>query len=660
LRAVATPVKPGLPRVEVEYGYPDGYVSSSNTPIRLRARTGARPFDGYIGYGIKVDGMRTVDVPVISRAVIAPNSDWTFSSWLDVRGGEESVRRLADRELFVTWRDGDAEVIEALSIGRPPWSRPRPLRIAADTEVITDATYLGARTVVLNSAALSTEPIWYTGFSSVVVPTTVWFGLPQSTRDAIFRSTVRVHFFGVPATLPNMSAVDRAHLPIELVPGSPIGWRAKRGAHIVGSSARPDVVANDIATFAASEEGLRARVPAFAHRPLGDYVEPLGWQSQALRPREILREYRPLLIFSVVLLSSVLGWLAMRRTSRRVIFIAVPALGIAALVVIGIRDWIRPPEGAHVYTSLTLSAPGVVDVHTERRDYGIAPRTVPASVVATFAGTVTERISWAWAEERNSGTPPGLGVLLGGTWRNSVRESDRRELGTPATIRIVSLTAGELVVDFESNRPVDYVAAQWTWKGTNRRGVARADSRSSGRTVVRDRHRVAPDMWTRSWKPDDMSSSPSAISEPTGATRVSLITADREQTTVIQYVDSSEKVTAPPYRMAADLHPDGNGIPSAALALPGPVPHRARGRLTLAQVSPASLRQLETIRFEGPAGSAAMDLTRMRHGIVEIDGGELRRIAPDGGIIRLLVEPGTSASELARGKASLLVFEEKK
>lgn len=657
-RAVATSANPAFPRVEVECGFPDGYVSSSNTPIRLRARTGARPFDGYIGFSIKVDGQGTVDVPVIARAVIPANSDWTFSSWMDVRGSAESVRRLADRELFVTWRDAEAEIIESRSAGKPPWSSPRPLRIRAGAEVIPDDTYLGEKSVLLGPAELSTQPIWYTGFSSVVVPTVVWFELPQTTRDAIFRSMVRVHFFGVPAAMPNMSPRDRALLPIELVPGSSIAWRAKRGANILGSPSLPDLVANDIATFAASEEGLRTRVPAFAHRPLGEYVQPLGWDSQAWRPREILREYRPLLTFSVVLLMSVLGWLAIRRVTGKFIYVAVPALAIAALVVIGLRDWIRPREGTHTYTTLTLAAPGVVDVHTERRDYGIAPRAVSRQVLSAFAGTVTRRINWAWAEIRDSNTPPGLGALLGGSWQNAIRESKRREMGTPATMRIVSLTPDEMVVDFESNRRVDYVAARWTWNGTRRDGSTRVTPRSSGRAIVRNRQVVAQ-KWTWPSTVEEVAASVTPEDALTGATRVALFTTDREQTSVIRYVDSSDQVTAPPYQMAAALRPDENGVPSASLALPGPIPPRAKARLTLTQVSPSSLGQLRTIRLEGPAGSAAMDLTRIRQGVAEIGGTELRRVAPGGGVVRLLVEPGTSAGELSRGRATVVVFEEK-
>ena len=657
-RAVATPVNPAFPRVEVECGYPGGYVSSANTPIRLRARSGRIPFDGYIGFSIKVDGHGTVDVPVIARAVIPSNSDWTFSSWVDVRGTEESVRRLGERALFVTWRERDAKIIETALAGRPPWSAPRPLRIRADAEVIEDDTYLGEKSVALTPADLSAQPIWYTGFSSVVVPVAVWFELPQRTRDAIFRSMVRVHFFGVPAAMPKMSAVDRALLPIEWVSGTPSGWRAKRGAHILGSPTLPNLVVNNVATFAANEETLRARVPAFAHRPPGDYLEPLAWHSQMLRPGEILREYRALLMFALVLLVSVLGSLAMRRVSRKLGYVAAAVLAITALVMIGVREWIRPSEGSHVHTSLTLAAPGVVDVNTERRDYGIAPRTVPAAVLASFAGTVTTRVSWAWAEIRSNDTPPGMGTLLGGTWRNSIRASKRRELGVPAKIHIVSLTADEMVIDFESSHRVDYVAARWTWNGTRRDGVARAGSRSRGRAVVRDRHVVAQN-WRWAWMAEEAPAAPTPENPLSGAPAVALFTVDREQTSVIRYVDSSDQVTAPPYRMSAALHPDENGVPSAALALPGPVPPRAKARLTLTQVSPASLAQLRGIRWEGPGGSAAMELTRIRQGLAEISGEELRRIAPAGGVVRLHVEPGTSAGELARGRASVMVLEEK-
>ncbi len=676
-RAVATPPKPGLPRVEVECGYPGGYVSSANTPIRLRARTGVDAFDGYIGFHIRAEGRQTMDVPVIARAVLAPNSDWTFSTWIDVRGTEEGLRRLSSRELFIEWRNHRSETVAFQGIGKPPWSLPRPLRISGEGEVVASDVYLGETSVVLPPTVLSAEPIWYSGFSSVIVSTQTWLTLPQRVREAIFRSAIRVHFFGVPAAMPVMTPVDRALLPIDLLPppggpvaapwpyvgdaaGGPLTWRAKAGARVVGSPSLPYLVVNAVAVFAASEDALRIPIPTFAYPAQGDYLDPLVWRTGFMRPAEVLREYRPLLLVILVVMISIAGWLAMLRAGRTLI-VAASALVLLSLLVIGVREWIRPREGLHVYSSLTLAAPGVVDIRTARRDYGVAPRAVPEADLAGYAGRVTRRISWHSGELRTSDTPPGLGTLLGGQWRSSLRHSIRRELATPASIRTVSYTADEYVVDFASDRPVNYVAAQWTWKGTRREGVVRVGSISRGRAVVRDRREVWPSIWWWTWMAQEVPASATPEDSMTGASRVVLFNVKRDATTVIRSIDSSTAVTAPPYRIAADLHQDRGRTRSVAMVLPGPTPERARVRLILSQISPNSLRQIDAITLEGPAGSAAFDRSTMKtgRGLAEIRAEELRRIAPVGGVVKLIIDPGTSAAELSRTRATLLVLEEK-
>jgi hypothetical protein len=97
------------------------------------------------------------------------------------------------------------------------------------------------------------------------------------------------------------------------------------------------------------------------------------------------------------------------------------------------------------------------------------------------------------------------------------------------------------------------------------------------------------------------------------------------------------------------------------MVLPGPTPERARVRLILSQISPNSLRQIDAITLEGPAGSAAVDRSTMKtgRGLAEIRAEDLRRIAPDGGVVKLIIDPGTSAAEVSRARATLLVLEEK-
>ncbi|HET7712624.1 MAG TPA: hypothetical protein VFL80_11895, partial [Thermoanaerobaculia bacterium] len=139
--AVATPPRSSLPAVSVVLGEP-GYISTRNSPIELRAIGGSSPFDGYIGFHFEVAGKKTVDVPVVARAVLRPGQAWSFATWAQVR--EVAWQKSAlDRELVIEWRDRSMRVIARRSTGTPPWNDPRPLRVIRDGEAVSDSCCLG-------------------------------------------------------------------------------------------------------------------------------------------------------------------------------------------------------------------------------------------------------------------------------------------------------------------------------------------------------------------------------------------------------------------------------------------------------------------------------------------------------------------------------------
>jgi hypothetical protein len=558
-RALAPPPRAGLPAVEVELGYPGGYISTFSSPIRLTAKTGSAPFDGYIGFHLTVGQNRTVDVPVVSRATLPPHSEWTFASWLDVRHGSSFNARLAKRELRVDWLNRNLVPIAEQRIPLPPWSTLRPLRIAGNAEAAPGDQALGESAVVLRASELTSKPQWFAGFSSVIVSTATWFELPAEVREAIFRTPLRVHFVGTLAQMPQMTATDKALLPIELEPAAgqltipwlygartmpvPITWRAKPGAYVVGASSLPYMVANDAAVFIATEDGLLSSLPAFPEKPLGVRSETRGWNMTAPQAGEILREHRPLIAFVVALLFSVVAVLTVRRSVRALLVIGLPLLLLGTVSVVAARRWVNPREGQHRYTRKVIVAPGVTDVFTRLQDYGEASRAVSAADLTELSRGITRSMSYYQAEVRSSATPPGLGVMIEGGWRTAVRYHEHREQSTPAEIRIVSQTPQELVIDFKAAFPIDYAGAQWTLNGRRYVGQARAGSRSSGRLTVPDRQRVGMPDWE--WLRE---------AGPTGATRVTLMQVSRDRTVVIRHTahpDGAEP--APPYEMTGAL-----------------------------------------------------------------------------------------------------------
>jgi len=71
------------------------------------------------------------------------------------------------------------------------------------------------------------------------------------------------------------------------------------------------------------------------------------------------------------------------------------------------------------------------------------------------------------------------------------RATIRRESGTPATLRVRSQDRTQLVLEYDSTIPVDYVVACWKLNGVTFYGEVRAGSRR-GVATIRHLHRVWP------------------------------------------------------------------------------------------------------------------------------------------------------------------------
>lgn len=499
--ATAAPPRPGLPVVEVRLGY-GGYLPQANAPIALEARAGEQPFDGYIGYRFEDVAGRVADTPVIARAELPPHGQWRFSTYAQVRS--RRVRHsLVDRQLVIEWRNRSMDVVATRSVGVPPWAHPsRALRIARPDETVPEAVHRGAPIVVIRAASVSDEPQWYAGFSNIIVPLPLWFELPRRVRQAIFASAVDVVFFGVPERVPQMTAIDRALLPIELqaAPGNvakpwpygggavptPVSWMAKEGAAFAGRREMPYVVRHREATFVADEEGLTIGLPSFVKHP---FAPMNAWEPRALRPsvRELLREWGPLSAWAGLLLVSVALAIAVRRSAR---LAAVVTSIVVAVIVIAGRDAIRPAAGTAWSETIEMSAPGMVEREIVRNDYGPMPRRVPETDLALArAGVSRYTGARAFAELRTSGTPPGFGEIFGArVWGESSRAVVRRELDAPLAIRVRSKNNERLLVDYESRFPVHYAAAIWEVNGRGYKGESRLPSPRSGTaTIAKDR-----------------------------------------------------------------------------------------------------------------------------------------------------------------------------
>ncbi len=607
----------GQPAVELELGYPDGFVSTLSSPVVLRIRTGNRGFDGYISFRLGTSNRMTIDTPIATRVKLGAHSEQVFATYArSARFGTGVQYALANREVMVDWRTPSLDLIATRSLGLPPWQWPRPL--------------------VLPSA-MSTDAQWYGGFTNVVAPIDDWFALPVAVREAIFRSAVPVVFFGVPSRIPDLAPVDRALLPVEFraEPGTlevpwpytektrpvPISWRAKPQTRIAGSPQLPYLVWNGIATFAAGEEPIRTAVPSFRTFLIRNANTPGAFRRQP-NVREILRDYRPLIAMIVLVPLPFIGWILMRRRPRLLIVISIAAVGIATML---LRDSLSASAGRHEASIRRVRAAGVVEHIVAVRQAGPSP----------LGGVKSEGESIAWAindldaiEVRTPKTLAGFGTMVSSNrgWQSRTAIRKWRERSTPATIRSRQSAPGALTVDYDADVPVDYVAATWTCGGKRCGGIARVGSQKRGSITVNDGTDAFSCLYCRF-------EATNAVYESyfPGTTAIDLVTMERDnKDSLISFIELPLAGTETAYSIAASLEPRGTMLTGAFALLSAP------GRGANATVSVNGLGPAKhTITLSGPAGTLAVE----GNPEFSIEFGELRRIAPRGGIVTIALEP---------------------
>lgn len=665
---VARSPRPGLPAVEVRVGYPGRYAPPTSTPIELLIRTGDRPFDGHVGFHVAADGRRTADTPVLTRVQLPPHAWQRFSTFLTMRtwGPVASHDFFSGRGVVIEWRDRSVRFISKAPAGIPRWDYPlRPLRIAFDGERLSSATYLGSEAAVIPARAMEASPQWYAGFSHIVLPLDGWKSLPAEVREAIFRSGVHVAFFGVPTGVPSLSAIDRAMLPIELT-GAPgmleapwpwnaagtqprpveVSWKARAGSLAAGAPALPFLVLNPISAFAADEEALRGPLPTIEMATLHGYEAE---DSKVLRPRipELIGEFPMLVLFIAASLLSIGTWLFIRRHPSPGVALVIGGL---SLVLIAARGAISRPAGAFRSEAVVMLAPGVIKRATMVTDYGETPLRAPQPAVTAALAGRARAVPSKIAEVRTSGTPPGFGTLWDGpAWSAASRLWVNRELQAQGTKVRVSAMAGErLRVEFDADTPVDSVAGSWICGEHRCFGEARA-SGSKGEVVLRD-HTT---LWSGTPAiPFDVSTSLGMLRS--GAVHVTLF-SNRNQTLLASiHLDppgSSPMVV--PFRLGpAMLHGEG---PVTAGFLLGSRPEDAEVRVMVRAFELGDrLADVTAVTLSGSGGAQRVEGTGLRRQpYVLAEFGDLRRIAPEGGVLIVTVE---SSSPVARQREASVII----
>jgi hypothetical protein len=665
---VAAP-QAGLPDVDVELGYTDQYLPTVNTPATFHARSAERPFDGYIGYHLAAGNRQTRDVAVIARAELQPHSQWTFSTSIRFAVSTSHWDSYPNRELVLEWRDRDRNLLAQHNLGRLPWVQPvQPLRIVRSGETASGICF-GDKAVMMPASSLSDQPQWYGGFSMVAVPISLWLELPRSVRAAIFHSALRVVFIGIPGRVPSED-IDRALLPIDVrpepgvvevpwpyhdgqartIPG-PVSWRAKQDADAIGSAASPYLVTNAVATFVADERALRDPLPLFR----SDLR--FRWPHLHRQPptaSEILRDYRPAILFTLLAALSIAAWFLVRRRPRISVLAAMIAV---TLLAIGWRSAIRPAEGRHAYEQVTLTAPGIVDGFTTYEDAGPPPlRAATGDAVQAAASRVVGVTSRGGddVEVRTSRTPPGFGdlFLAGRPWAAASRAIRRRDLGVLASIRIRSRDAEKLVLEYDSTIPVDYVTASWTWNDRPYYGEARAGSRRGVVTIPHQRL-----VWPRLARMSVYEDVPegSIVNWRPGIT---LIHAERDRTTLIGLPPPRLSPMGPIFTMSATARRDERGDLSWMLLLPAAPFDQATVVLQRGRAELTADQDVRGVVLSGPGGVTRSQRIRRAPSSpdfinADFSGAELRRIAPGGGLINVSIETTAAAADISSASIEL-------
>lgn len=422
------PPRAALPSVTVDLGYPGPYVPWESAPITLHATAGDMPFDGYIGFHFRANERVTYDTPVISRAVLRPHEQWTFTTFARIRIFGVSTRSdggPASRELIIEWRDRATRVIAVQNAGVPPWTfwseERMPLRVE-------------------RGDALSDRAQWYAGFSEVIVPLDVWLDLPRRVREAIFGSGIHVAFSGTARADQKLDALDRALLSARSTTATPPHPRPTR----------------------------RDSIP---------------WPH----PSQIVRLYPALLTSLAAVIVTVAGWILVRRRQRARFLVALLAFAAIALAV---RKEIRPAAGTYRVEVQVPVVPGIVDTLEIRRTYGPSPLAEPPGDLERMRTSVTGALDrWPQLEVRTSDTPMGMGLISSRQdWDAITRWARRRELGGGPRIHIRQRDANKIVLDYDSSFPVNYVYAEWRCGATNCAGDRPVRRGTSGTVTIDATH----------------------------------------------------------------------------------------------------------------------------------------------------------------------------
>lgn len=506
--AEALPPRPTLPIVSVELGEPGKYVPIERgqgdtsefrpfTRIVLTAVNGDYPFDGYIGYEIVVGEIETRDIPVLARAVLAPGERWSFSTYFHLIS--VPAAQMAKRELAISWTNRKTRQIAQVSVGIPPWSKRRVLLVSETAPADHAGTAFGLPAYVSTPAALSDVSQWYTGFSRLVVPTSLWLDLPVRVREAILGSGLHVTFVGTPRASQPLTAIDRALLPVEFEPvagsyeipwpygngrvSTAVNWKPKAGTFSSSGEGAPILVESRIARYAADASILN-RPEAFVARSSMPQRKELRKGSSGVS-RRIVADRKPFVAALIALAIGVAAWLFLLR--RRIV-IAVSATLLLAALLLAQRDSLFLRSGIHTAERLTaLSA----EIASERRVF-VQFGESPLGEIAVTSKSVRTAV-WDHgdvhqdAEIRTLRTPPGFGkvTLNRSAWDLTSRWMQTNRVAAVSGISVTRRSPEEIAFRVASSIPSQYVAAQWISDGRLFYGEARGERSTDGELVVR-------------------------------------------------------------------------------------------------------------------------------------------------------------------------------
>ena len=468
-RTVVVAPRPGLPQVEVEFGYAGSYVPALNSPITFRATGAHVPFDGYIGYHFVAGGGKTVDTPVIARAVIRPHGAWAFQTIATlVYWGGVVERAGVSRDLIVEWRDRAMKIIATQSAGIPPWTDfTQQLRPLLMTDQPSE-TVLGAPACVERADALPDRAQWYRGFSAVVMSLSSFLDLKKAVRESIFASGVYVILYGVPRVDQHLEPLDAALLPVVFREGAgsyeapwpyrgsramPVGtrvtWTAKRGVQLIGAADRPYIASSHIAAWFADDVALAWPVPAIERRAW----RSIDWLPLHLRRPTLLerigQQSAPLAAGGAVILGCI-TWISMRK--RPTVALALVLIVICAAVIVQ-RERLRPNMSlADDVTIREPIAPDVVVAYQRQSIDGPVPLAErPRDLRTTISGDAGGY--YQAIEVRSSDSAVSAGTIYADReWDGVMQWTYRHELDTTAK----SADGGFVVPQFS-----DFHAGLW-------------------------------------------------------------------------------------------------------------------------------------------------------------------------------------------------------